>query len=342
MTVELGVVFGGPNDRLWLPRLREWISSNANFFGKLGVKPVVKSLRSPNEALGWREELPNERVVVAFGFSRRDFERGQAVATGEPIIVQDAATAGANALVSSDVIGTRTVPTRPDITEQLRKSLIRVAIFQRRIEIRSPATDAELSGYFSLRYRVWKEVGYLRDENRDTRVEWEIDFWDRTAVPLCAITPDGKAIGCVRLISNLGAEEPNYVARIQDLLDAAGDRRLRDLFRFQHTPTHPFDVLFEFPGFRAKFRELLRSRTVVAEIGRVAVDPNHRGQCLSEVLVDSAVSLAKSRRVECLLLACHENLGPLYAKSGFEPVAGLRSEKFFNIRVPSIVMERRI
>jgi predicted GNAT family N-acyltransferase len=342
MTVELGVVFGGPNDRLWLPRLREWITSNASFFGRLGVRPVVKPLGSPKEALGWRAELPNERVVVAFGFSRYDFERGKIDASCDPIIVPDNATTGANALFSPEAIGVGIAATRPDITEQLRKSLIRVALFQRRIEVRAPKNDAELGGYFSLRYRVWSEVGYLRDENKNSQVEWEVDFWDRTAVPLCAITPDGKTIGCVRLISNLGDEESAYVDWIQRLLDQAGDRQLRDLFRFQHAPMHPFDVLFEFPGFRAKFRDLLRSRAVVAEIGRVAVDPKHRGQCLSEVLVDSAVSLAKSRGVECLLLACHEKLRPLYAKCGFQPVQGLRSEKFFNIQVPSIVMERRI
>jgi predicted GNAT family N-acyltransferase len=342
MTVELGVVFGGPNDRLWLPRLREWITSNASFFGKLGVRPVVKPLGSPKEALGWRDELPNERVVVAFGFSHYDFERGKIDASCEPIIVPNNAAVGANALVSPEIVGVRVAATRPDITEQLRKSLIRVALFQKRIEVRAPGTDAELSGYFSLRYRVWKEVGYLRDENKDSQVEWEVDFWDRTAVPLCAITPDGKVIGCVRLISNLGDEESAYVARIQSLLDQAGDRRLKGLFRFQNTPVHPFDVLFEFPGFWSKFRDLLRSRTSIAEIGRVAVDPKYRGRCLSEVLVDSAVSLAKSRGVECLLLACHEELRPLYAKCGFQPVQGLRSEKFFNIQVPSIVMERRI
>jgi len=98
----------------------------------------------------------------------------------------------------------------------------------------------------------------------------------------------------------------------------------------------------EFPGFRAKFRSLVQNRTNVAEVGRVAVDPEHRGHCLSEVLVDTAVSLAESRHISCLFLACHEELSPLYAKCGFQPVVGLRSTKFFNIKLPSIVMERQI
>jgi|SRR5262245_2640829 len=336
MTVELGVVFGGPNDRLWLPRIRRWVDSNDSLFKKLGLTPVVKPLSSAGEALGWREELPNERVVVAFGLNRGEFESGRVISSGQPIIVQDAASPCGSAA------GNRMILARRDVTDQLRKSLVRVAILQRGIEIRSPVTDRELSGYFALRYQVWKAVGYLRDENKGTSVEWEVDYWDRTAVPLCAITREGKTIGCVRLISSLGREEPNYVARIQRLLDQAGEAQLKRLFKFQNAPMHPFDVLCEFPEFGAAYRELLKSGTSVAEIGRVAVDPQYRGQCLSEVLVDSVVALAESRRVKSLFLACHENLGPLYARCGFKPVPGLRSEKFFNIQVPSIVMERRI
>jgi len=80
----------------------------------------------------------------------------------------------------------------------------------------------------------------------------------------------------------------------------------------------------------------------MAEIGRVAVDPEYRGQCLSEALVDTAVASAKARQVSCIFLACHEGLAPLYARCGFVAVQGLRSDEFFNIQRPSIVMERRV
>jgi predicted GNAT family N-acyltransferase len=80
----------------------------------------------------------------------------------------------------------------------------------------------------------------------------------------------------------------------------------------------------------------------VAEVGRVAVDPDRRGSCISEVLVDTAVSCAEARGVSCLFLACPEQLASLYSKSGFSAVPGLRSSKYLNISRPSIVMERRL
>ena len=340
MRAEVGIVFNTPNDRLWVPRIRQWVATNDAFLNRLGLKPEVTSWRTPPDALAWRAEASGERLVIAIGFDRGDVEDGRELACGEPIVVHSPAKAGAAAITSSSVLNTAPVIACSDITTQLRKSLIRIALRQRRIVVRSPSSDAEMSGYFSLRYKVWKSIGYLRGENARTRTQWEIDFWDRTAVPLCAIAPDGKIMGCLRLISNLGDEEPSYVAKIERLLGKARDPHLSRLFSFQHTPMHPFDVLCEFPGFRAKFRELMQRRTNVAEVGRVAVDPDYRGQCIAEILVDSAVSLAQSRRVACLFLACRDELGPLYAKSGFAPVPGLRSEKFFNIQAPSIIMER--
>lgn len=342
MRADIGIVFNTANDRTWVPRIRQWVAGNDAFLNRLGLKPAVTSWRTPPDALAWRAEASGQRLVIAIGFERGDIEDGRDLASGEPIIVHSPAAIGAAAVTSSSVIATPPVVTCRDVTTQLRKSLIRIALRQRKIAVRSPSSDAEMSGYFSLRYKVWQSIGYLRGENARTRTQWEIDFWDRTAVPLCAIAPDGTIMGCLRLISNLGDEEPAYVAKIERLLFRARDPHLSRLFSFQHTPMHPFDVLCEFPGFRAKFRELMQRRTNVAEVGRVAVDPDHRGQCIAEILVDSAISLAQSRRVTCLFLACRDQLGPLYAKCGFTPVPGLRSEKFFNIQAPSIVMERWI
>jgi GNAT superfamily N-acetyltransferase len=130
--------------------------------------------------------------------------------------------------------------------------------------------------------------------------------------------------------------------KIQKLLENVNDPKLHELFKLPNNPQPPFDILFEFPGFGAHFQALIRSRTKLAEIGRVAVDPDYRGKGLSEALVDTAASFAKARQVSCIFLACQERLGPLYAKCGFVAPQGLRSEQFFNIKLPSIVMERRL
>src|SRR5207237_10345569 len=120
------------------------------------------------------------------------------------------------------------------------------------------------------------------------------------------------------------------------------DPKLKELSRFPYSAQQPFDVLCEFPGFRAHFRRLIQSGSKPAEIGRVAVDPEHRGQFLSEALVDTAVSFAESRRVSHVFLACRAELGPLYARCGFTAIHGLQSEKLFHIQVSSVVMDRRV
>src|SRR5262245_45255634 len=331
MTADIGIVFNRPNDHLWLLRLREWVTNREPWLRKLGIEVAVTPLSSANEALRWRAELPHQRLVVTLGFSRREIEADPKFSSlhGEPIIIWDPNAPTPGRTASASFLDREMLVTCSDVVSQIRKSLIRSAL-RKQVDLRPPSSERELSGYFSLRYRVWKSSGYLRDEDLRSRTEWEIDFWDRTAVPFCAMTPDGQVIGCVRMIKNYGHEEPCYVAKIQRLLDGVGDQTLCKSFKFPNRLQHPFDLLEEFPGFGAHFRSLIRAGVNVAEVGRVVVDPDHRGKCLSEALVDTVISCAAARRVSCMLLACREELAPLYARSGFQPVPGLRSEKFFN------------
>jgi predicted GNAT family N-acyltransferase len=344
MKSEIGVVVSEPSDLLWVPRLRKWIEDNKPLLGKLGVEVVVEPMPSCDEAIAWRACDPRQHILVMFGGeSGNGAAKGCTLRCAEPIIVGvDPTGAPAGACASASALGGQNAVRCPNVEAQLRKSLIRSVLLRTGIEVRQPRTDNELAGYLSLRYSVWKSIGYLRDDNKATRVPWEIDFWDRTAIPLCAITPDNSVIGCTRLIQNLGDEQEFYVASFQKLLDAAKDPQLTKLFQYPNVPTHPFDVLFQFPGFGKEFKELIKRNVKMAEVGRVVVHPDSRGHYLSEVLVDSAVSLAKQRGMALLFLACHDELGVLYSKCGFAAIAGLQSKNFFNIQVPSIVMERRI
>ena len=170
-----------------------------------------------DSVLNWRAELPHEHLAVTFGFNRGEIEAHPAfgAASGEPVIVAAPGARDPGDIPTATFLARDPIVHCSDITSQVRKSLIRAAL-RNRIEVRIPRSGQELSGYFSLRYRVWKAEGYLREENREVSPEWEIDFWDRTAVPLCAIARDGKVVGCARLISSHGDEEPTYVARISD------------------------------------------------------------------------------------------------------------------------------
>jgi predicted GNAT family N-acyltransferase len=343
MAPEVGLVFSRLSDHHhWLPLLRAWMRTDGGSLDKLGIKASVKSLPCPDDALDWRAEFPDERLVVTFGFTPQQIEALHNFnISGEPIIVSSLNPVMASNLASASFLNKQSLVTSSNVKQQIRKSLIRVAL-RKRVKIRPPISDQEFADYFALRYQVWDAAGWLRDQNREAQNKWEIDHWDRTAVPLVALTPNGRVIACARLIRNLGEEEQPYCGRIQKLLAKTNDPVLSRLFDFPNSVQQPFDVLHEFRGFRAHYRTLMQCGKKAAEVGRVAVHPDFRGQFISEVVVDTAVSYAEKKRVSCLFLACMEELEPLYSKCGFRPVPGLRCEKFFNIPLPSIVMEMRL
>ena len=214
---KLASFLRGRTTEFWLPRLRQWIEANGPPLDQANTKARVNELDSPLSALSWRAEMPDERLVVTIGFSKTEIEENQKDRltswSGEPIIIRDPNVKAQNCAPSASFISKIPLVTCSDVTPQLRKSIIRASL-RKSIEIRPPASDEELSDYFSLRYQVWKSLGFLRDENKRSRIEWEIDFWDRTALPVCAINADGKVIGCARLVHSHGTEQPTYVAKI--------------------------------------------------------------------------------------------------------------------------------
>lgn len=339
----LGLICKRPNDRIWLRQLREWSAQQLKS-QKWQVNPIIESLQSPEDALKWRAEMPSRRSVLAVGFTREEFANLQPISSSgtEPLLlVEQAGKSSKPEFPSASFLENRPVISCFDVLPQIRKSILRMAL-RLKVSICAPYSDTGLENYFALRYKVWKAAGFLQDSYKNSNVKWEIDYADRTAIPLVAVSTDGRTIGCTRLVRNLGCDQPYYVSRIETLLAQAADQTLTSQFNYPHLLVHPYDVLEEFPGFRSTFRRLMLQRVEVAEIGRVAVDPDERGQCLSEALVDTAISLAREASVSQLFLACHEVLAPLYQKCGFTPVETLRAAKFLNILLPSIIMQRLI
>jgi ribosomal protein S18 acetylase RimI-like enzyme len=337
--MDIGVVCNRPSDLDWLIRLREWVRARLD---KHQPRPNVISVSPIGEALIWRNALPDGRLVVMVGFKREEIEASQIPfgCSGEPIILCDPEAANANAPATASFVNNPPIVPCKNIIPFVKKCLVRSAL-RERFEIRPPASDEEWDGYFSLRYRVWEECNYLRDENKRARTKWEIDWKDRMAIPLCAITA-GKVVGCVRVLRSFGQDQQPYVSQIAKLLGETGDETLQSLFHYPNGAHEPFDLLMEFPGFRAHSRALIMDRRESAEISRVAVDPHYRGHALSEALVDTAVSYAAAKRLGPMLLACRETTAPLYEKCGFLPVGGIKSNKYLNIHLPVIVMERPI
>lgn len=343
METEIGIVCNRPGDRQSVLYLREAIGKGQQKIAKCVTKARVSEFSPLSKALSWRNELPNGRVVVTVGFRREQIEESKIHfgGSGEPIIVCDPDAANDNLLATASLVNNPPIVPCKDIVRFVKKSLIR-SYWRNQVQIRPPESDAEWAGYFSLRYRVWEENNFLTDENRRARTKWEIDWKDRTAIPLCAITSAGKVVGCVRVLKSYGWEEHPFVSQITTCLQAIGDDTLLKLFSFPNAAKFPFDLLMEFRGFGAHYRALIMKNKEPAEISRVAVDPEYRKEHLSEVLVDTAVAHAEARHFSPIFLACSEKLVPLYENCGFVPVNGLKSSKYLNIQLPSTVMERQV
>lgn len=341
MQTEIGVVCNRPGDWQKLIEVRRWMMAREPALGKRGTTARVNSLGPLGAALRWRDELPDDRLVVTVGFRREEIEASKISPgqCGEPIILCEPEAANTNNYASASFVNNPAIVACNNVIPFLEKSLIRSSL-RKQVQIRPPASAEEWAGYFSLRYRVWEQCNFLRDENKRAITKWEIDWKDRTAIPLCAITPEGKVVGCARVLKSY--EERPYVFQIADLLSRVGDETLLKLFSFPHCAKEPFDLLMEFPGFRAHYAEMIKNRKEPAEISRVAVDPEYRGRSLSEALVDTAVAYAEARHFAPLFLACREELIPLYAKCGFTAVKGLKSTKYLNIQLPSVIMQRPI
>jgi hypothetical protein len=87
----------------------------------------------------------------------------------------------------------RRVPYRhvQDPLPALRKSLLRL-LFRDRICIRQLNAEDDFRQYFALRYRVWKEMNHLPEEQDCWQSKWELSFTDRTAYPLVRFHARGR------------------------------------------------------------------------------------------------------------------------------------------------------
>jgi len=235
----------------------------------------------------------------------------------------------------------RTVTRVKTLDEGVRKAILRISA-HRLGDLRVINKPAELAQYFALRYRIWDAAGYLPDDSPLHRGGWEIDCFDRFSTPIGLFLPDGRLVGCARLVEEFGKENRQQVRMIDALLRQHGEPAAIEAFAYKQRMEQPFDILWEFHGFRDFYRKLLLSRESMAEVSRVAVDPEFRGRGLLEVLVDSLVSVARVEKAEHLLLACPTELARPYARCGFEAVPKLVSDHFFDIQRRSMVMQRRV
>lgn len=199
--------------------------------------------------------------------------------------------------------------------------------------------------YFRLRYRVWKEMAYINPQLQCGIEEWELDYTDRTAIPLIALhRQTGKIVGSVRLITAIGKANKHFNAietYIKQKAEQSGSKRLLDLIAYPANMPPSFDLNEAFEGFNQYYHSLAKRNLKRGEVSRLIVAPEYRGQGIGSALMDELVHYSCAQAIDVLFLSCAENNEDKYNKCGFTRVPGLESHDFVNAPDIAIVMERR-
>jgi len=327
------VVCRGPGDRHHLRTLREWIATDAR--ARDMVREVV-SVPTLNDLPAAAVPPGAGAIAVLAGFTCAEADAAHRASPWLGRIVVTAAAGGATA--AAEGAGPVAVVADADVTAAIGKYLVHAR--NQSYTVREIATPDELRDYFALRYEVWSAAGYIPRARDASRARLELDYTDRTSVPVGAYTPQGQLAGCARLVHQLGAERPDTVRTIKDIIKRSGDPVLRQNFAYPRVLSHPFDILDAFPGFRDYYQRLVRERRSKAEVSRVIIHPDHRGHRLSERLVDHLVDVATREGVNVVFLACRPEIRHVYEASGFRIVPDLSAPRFEDIPIASIVMER--
>lgn len=327
-TAVVFVVCRGPADRQHLRTVREWVASDAN--AKDVIRDVVY-LPTLNDLASAGVPPGGTCIAVLAGFSLAQATEARRANPALARIFLPVAAGGA-----CDDSGP--IASVADVTAALRKYL--VGVRNQPYTVREIVSPRDFRDYFSLRYDIWSSSGYIPRSRDASRARLELDYTDRTSVAIGAFTAEGRLAGCARLVHQLGAERPDTVRIIKDIIRQSGDPILRQNFAYPPVLSHPFDILDAFPGFRSYYQRLVRERRSKAEVSRVIVHPEHRGHRLAEVLVDRLVAIAVHEQVNVLFLACRPEIQRVYEASGFRIVPNLSAPSFEDIPIASIVMER--
>jgi predicted GNAT family N-acyltransferase len=325
-----------------LKKIRWW-----HFDDPLGTSSVrhVAGTKEFKEALLSARQCPDKFILVPLGYRKSDVidRLNDELLRKLEIIIRPPRPGlkpEIDELPNASLLEDRYIVNVQDPLPALRKSLLRLR-FRDRMCVRELKSEDDFRQYFSLRYRVWRPMGYLPPEQDCPASEWELNFTDRAAYPLGVFTREGTLIACARLVLPLG-QDSHHLRLIHKLVAATGDSKLVANLEWPKGLRQLLDLLDSFPGFHGYFKRLIRNNIQAAEVSRVIVAPEHREQGLGEVLVDSLVSLARQRHLQMLFLACHLGHKGFYERSGFYVLAGLECERFAGVNAPAIAMARKL
>jgi len=341
--LKIVVCFVHPERRHKLLPLRKWSQQEAEpLFDKQTIRIV--EARDLKDAVRIYSEDPETSILLLDGFE-----------PGSPQLDEFTETAMIESVVNSPEWDQLSAPTlsasilqpRQSVSSDetlfstLRKSLLRIRA-RKFATARVLDTPDELAAFFDLRYRVWLELNYLSEEKKCPECPWELDYTDRTSLPLGVFSKiDGSLLGGARLVSGYGEDNRRIIQRVETMLN---DRpvRLKKNFENPTSMTHPFDILSEMNRFKEYYRDLVKNRTPKAELSRVVVASEYRKIGLGEIIVDTMCALARSRAIRVVFLACKSEHAEFYKRSLFNVVDGVAGNKFLTYQVSCIAMERRV
>ncbi|NKB58669.1 MAG: GNAT family N-acetyltransferase [Alphaproteobacteria bacterium] len=306
---------------------------------------TVTECATLDEGLGLARRNPSSSVLLTVGFEpdvvtaklqRVDAERLEIVIHTRSGQVSDSVISAGLLNREPNIVRGRQDPLRA-LNKALLRQRTRAVAHARILE-----SEADYQKYFALRYEVWKELNYILAK-KEALFHWELDYTDRTAVPVGLFSRQDELIGCGRLVSALGKEIPKErLALIEKLARETNDPKLLENFAYPQGMKHPYDVLEGFPGFSRFFSKIIRARKSNAELSRIIVKPTYQNQGLGEVIVDSVVSAARAQNIAVVFLACLEKHHDFYEASGFKQVEGLRCDEFVDVNVPAIAMVQHL
>ena len=201
----------------------------------------------------------------------------------------------------------------------------------RALEVRLIRRQHELLDYFRLRHRIYRIMGYLRQEIECAPSQMEMDWCDSIALHCGAYDrrKGGREIlaGTARIVvassvspqrhADLLAMYKHWVTSLaasDPVLDAAIDQTL----------------VWELPIFHSQnlgriLKQAVEKEETYGELSRVVVAEDYRGGGLSRKLVEFAMKEAARAGVHRLFLECLELHHDLYAQFGFRRMEGAKA-----------------
>ena len=340
--IQIVVVSRQPGTDVILHKIRRWTYKSRHSTYLLGTNIKVERETTLPAAMRDVRHSHDKSILIPIGFPEGEVTR---LLTSEEkhhleVIIRPPRPGLAKELnesPSSSLLENTHLVNVQDTIPAIQKSITRLRL-KDSINIATLDDKEQLREYFALRYRVWKKMGYLAPEKDSSKSAWEIDFTDRTALPIGAFTHDGKLIGCARLVFPSHGKFRHLTRMIDDLIKERNDPILTRNYQQPKNLMHPFDLLESFDEFARFYAEIVRSRQSKAEVSRVIVDNKYRNQGIGEVLVDSLLSIARQNKVKILFLACVEEHRHFYESCGFNQLKHMHCENFSNVNVPAIAM----